>query len=299
MKPRVLAALLLSGGFSVCARGAGTLVGHWKFNEASGPTAFDSSANGFHGALAGSAAFVSGGIEGNAIAFSTPGGSFVDMGAIPFNGAPFSLSAWIKTTSSVHEIIAGRHVATIVQGYFLAINGGGSGGYGLPGKAYSYVSTFPGNEPISVTTVNDDQWHHLVMTHKPGGATTIFVDGRLEATRAPAYAPSGAAFMVGGLMNTAGGRISAYTGLADDVGLYEGVLTGAQICALFNNPGSPAPMTCDGDVNLDGVVNFTDLNLVLSAFGQSGACLQADADGDGQVNFTDLNIILSAFGSSC
>lgn len=297
MNRNVFAAAMMSAGLSVCAQGSGTLVGHWKFNEAGGLTAFDSSPNGFHGTLAGSAAFVSGGIEGNAISLSTAGGSYVDMGAIPFNGAPFSLSAWVKSTSTTHEIVAGRHVATVVQGYFLAINSGG--GYGLPGKAYSYVSTSPGNEPISTTTVNDDQWHHLVMTHRPGGPTTIFVDGKLEGARTPGYSASGAAFMVGGLMNTAGGRMSAYTGLADDVQLFDGALTGAQICALFSNPGSPPPVTCDGDLNLDGLVNFTDLNLVLSAFGQSGFCLQADADGDGQVNFTDLNIILSAFGSAC
>lgn len=56
---------------------------------------------------------------------------------------------------------------------------------------------------------------------------------------------------------------------------------------------------CDGDTNGDGVVNFTDLNTVLAAFGQSGAGLQADLNGDGVVNFNDLNEVLAAFGDSC
>jgi hypothetical protein len=47
------------------------------------------------------------------------------------------------------------------------------------------------------------------------------------------------------------------------------------------------------------VVNFTDLNAVLGAFGQSGADLPADLDGDGVVDFTDLNEVLSNFGISC
>jgi hypothetical protein len=56
---------------------------------------------------------------------------------------------------------------------------------------------------------------------------------------------------------------------------------------------------CPGDTNGDGVVNFTDLNAVLSAFGQSGAGLPADLNGDGVVNFADLNQVLSAFGTDC
>ncbi|MEA5486611.1 hypothetical protein [Pseudanabaena sp. CCNP1317] len=60
-----------------------------------------------------------------------------------------------------------------------------------------------------------------------------------------------------------------------------------------------ATTPCPGDTNGDGVVNFSDLNAVLSAFGQSGAGIPGDLNGDGVVNFSDLNIVLSEFGSSC
>ncbi len=59
-------------------------------------------------------------------------------------------------------------------------------------------------------------------------------------------------------------------------------------------------VVCDsipGDVNGDGLVNFADLNLVLSNFGQTGAGIPGDADGDGDVDFADLNIVLSNFGT--
>ncbi len=56
---------------------------------------------------------------------------------------------------------------------------------------------------------------------------------------------------------------------------------------------------CVGDTNGDNVVNFADLNAVLSAFGQTGMDLPADVNGDGTVNFGDLNIVLSAFGDEC
>ena len=56
---------------------------------------------------------------------------------------------------------------------------------------------------------------------------------------------------------------------------------------------------CPGDTNGDNVVNFADLNAVLSVFGQSGAGIPGDLNDDGVVNFSDLNIVLSEFGSTC
>ncbi|MGP1310360.1 MAG: dockerin type I domain-containing protein, partial [Phycisphaerales bacterium] len=62
----------------------------------------------------------------------------------------------------------------------------------------------------------------------------------------------------------------------------------------------PAP-DCEGDTNGDNVVNFADLNAVLSAFGETGATgfSGADVNADGVVNFADLNAVLSAFGTGC
>jgi hypothetical protein len=63
----------------------------------------------------------------------------------------------------------------------------------------------------------------------------------------------------------------------------------------------PAPdASVPGDLNGDGVVNFADLNLVLSNFGTSGApgMTAGDANGDGVVDFSDLNIVLSNFGAA-
>lgn len=61
--------------------------------------------------------------------------------------------------------------------------------------------------------------------------------------------------------------------------------------------GGVAP--CPGDANGDRIVNFADLNIVLSNFGQVGVGLPGDLNGDGTVNFADLNIVLSNFGLVC
>lgn len=56
---------------------------------------------------------------------------------------------------------------------------------------------------------------------------------------------------------------------------------------------------CPGDINGDRMVDFFDLNGVLSQYGQVGVGLTADVNGDGRVDFSDLNIVLSAFGQPC
>ncbi len=61
----------------------------------------------------------------------------------------------------------------------------------------------------------------------------------------------------------------------------------------------PAIAPCPGDTNGDRVINFADLNAVLSAFGAIGPGILADVNGDGRVNFADLNLILSNFGVVC
>ncbi len=52
-----------------------------------------------------------------------------------------------------------------------------------------------------------------------------------------------------------------------------------------------------GDINGDNLVDFADLNLLLSAYNQTGPGLDADLDGDEDVDFADLNILLGAYNS--
>jgi hypothetical protein len=74
---------------------------------------------------------------------------------------------------------------------------------------------------------------------------------------------------------------------------YCGAATSGNIIVMFT-------AGCPGDTNGDGVVNFTDLNAVLAAFGQNVAPgTGGDLNGDGVVNFTDLNAVLANFGDAC
>lgn len=54
---------------------------------------------------------------------------------------------------------------------------------------------------------------------------------------------------------------------------------------------------CAGDLNDDGAVDLTDLNIILGLFGTND--ITGDANGDGLTDLADLNIVLSGFGDLC
>lgn len=60
------------------------------------------------------------------------------------------------------------------------------------------------------------------------------------------------------------------------------------------------PCFTAGDVDGNRVVDFADLNLVLSGWGTSVTpWREGDADGDGDVDFDDINIVLAAWSMTC
>jgi len=55
---------------------------------------------------------------------------------------------------------------------------------------------------------------------------------------------------------------------------------------------------CEGDLNLDCSVSFSDLFTVISEFGCIG-CSFSDLNNDGMVSSIDITAILSLYGSDC
>lgn len=58
-------------------------------------------------------------------------------------------------------------------------------------------------------------------------------------------------------------------------------------------------LACEGDLNGDGLIDTTDLSLLLGVFGQSGIGINADLTGSGVVDTADLSILLGRFGTQC
>lgn len=69
--------------------------------------------------------------------------------------------------------------------------------------------------------------------------------------------------------------------------------------ARFTITLSTSGPECLGDLNLDGLVNASDLALFLSQFGDFCTACLADLNEDGIVNSSDLALMLTFFGSTC
>lgn len=247
LTPLAAATLLLSVSAADAA-----LVAHWAFDEAGGPTAFDS-VGGNHGALAGGAAFApGGGIFGGAINLNAATGDLVNMGNIfPFTSGSFSLQAWIKVEAGTTAALipVAKHQGGFFNGYFLAVNDVGDGlGGAAVNKAHFYDSG--PNSGASTTVVNDGEWHQLVGVYNTGaGRAEIHVDGNLESFAAlvPIIA-NPAAFLVGGVL-VGSNPAPNFTGLIDDVRVYDHALDETEVRALFAPPipvPEPATLTLFG-----------------------------------------------------
>lgn len=222
------------------------VIAQYHFDESGGTTAFDSAGT-FNGTLAATgASFVPGGISGNAISLDRATGGLVNMGtSFPgFNSGDFSLVSWVKTTdTSADAFVLSKHDAGTANGYILFNNT--SGGGGATGKATFYGSESTPLSPTSTTTVTDGQWHQIVGVYHTGGTHSVYVDGSpVEASTASNTIVSNtSAFIIGGLGERFANNTpeALYTGLIDEVQVYDQALTDTQIDFLFQNPAQVVP----------------------------------------------------------
>jgi hypothetical protein len=81
---------------------------------------------------------------------------------------------------------------------------------------------------------------------------------------------------------------------------------GAGLLVRYQGPGQPKsivppaawfrPASCAADLTGEGLVGFSDLSVLLQAWGACGAVCPEDLDGDGDVGFTDLAALLAIWG---
>jgi len=230
---------------------------HWTFDELSGTVANDS-VGAFDGQLSPSgAAFVPGGISGNAISLNRAANGFVSMGnVLNFTSQPFSVVAWLKTApgySISDSAIVSKHAANYQNGFWLMANtagGGGQTGKAIFGEGAAWASV------TSTSSVNDGNWHQIVATFNPNVSLNIYVDGAPSEASFPASGSlfaNNAAFLIGGV--NSGAPVGRMTGLIDEVQIYNHVLSANEVGFLFQNPAQVVPEP--GVMALIGIGGFT------------------------------------------
>ena len=237
-----LAAVVLLSGLGGSAIAG--LIGHWAFDEGAGTVAKDGSGGGHDGQLVDGPQWADG-LMGGALEFDGVKAR-VDIpywsGVTPGNG--MTMAAWVFPKDTSRACIIGQF-----EGYGMALM------TGLQLKSVIWGADWV----LSDVTIPENEWSHITMTwNVEGSERVIFLDGQPVGRRPDSSVPSvqnplGIGLWIG--WPDAWGDDS-FTGLIDDVRLYDLVLTEGQVAGLFNG-ASPTftkafePSPADGAVGVN------------------------------------------------
>jgi hypothetical protein len=163
----------------------------------------------------------------------------------------FTFSAWVKTTVSKGADDNSAFLGAVI---FWACNNRNNNHDAIPlaitgSKAAFTTRDHLGNVTTlhSNTSVNDGYYHLITVTRDQfSGDMKIYVDGNLEAHENGTTDPlngNNYNLAIGGYassIDNTGTNHASYAGLLDDLQIYSGVLTPAEVASLANNPGKTA-----------------------------------------------------------
>jgi hypothetical protein len=201
------------------------LVGWWKFDDGSGTTAHDSSGNGNDGTLGGSTLPV---WTNSALYFN--GSSYISAGTnnVPIT-YPISVSYWVNFTSGGGGAVVSRLLW-------------GSEADWRCDDADGFLNVGGGNiADVSFTnTIDDGTWHLVTETVVDNGNGTgtayIYLDGNAISSNASgtSYGPNvGTSTISIGVQSDYAS--TPFTGLMDDVRIYNRTLSDSEIQTLYSN----------------------------------------------------------------
>jgi hypothetical protein len=151
-----------------------------------------------------------------------------------FANTTFSVSGWIKTTSTSQLVVTKDYAAT-GSGWGITITALGNLQFGLKGTGGNIAATRD-----STVTVNDNQWHHFVAilttstTVQASNDGLIYIDGVFgqgARTSVTTYVSPTTALEIGRRRVNGG----YFNGLIDGIEIFDYALTTDQIATLYNN----------------------------------------------------------------
>jgi hypothetical protein len=229
------------------------LVAHWKFDEGSGDTAFDSSGNEYHATLVDNPVWVPGRLGG---AINLEGGGYGGILGLFYEGSGIpevSVCAWIRTSSA-----GAQFVASFDRNEYWRLAVGSTNSNVSAGQVGWHVITDAGQIDYgSDRLVDDGEWHHICGVYDSGTAT-IYIDGEPEpsVTQGNTWGSGNLRYGYIGknseatAENQAGPGGTPLSGDLDDLRIYDNALSGIEILAVMAGsdeyPYALAPEPADG-----------------------------------------------------
>ncbi len=210
------------------------LVGYWDLDENTGTTANDNSGNGNSGTFSAAAPTWVAGVScksGNCLSFNGASNYVTAGNGSSLNvGSSFSLSAWIKTSSTALAYIIAKRNTDLDASIAYNLNIAATSGFGQ-----FYVSNGTTNVSVSGTSnLADGTFHHLVGVFESGVAARIYIDGSLQnsaATTITSVNVNAAPFTMAVKSDLASGFLS---GSIDEVRVYSRALSASEVTTLYN-----------------------------------------------------------------
>ena len=262
--------------------GSGGCMAHWQFDEGTGQTAADSSANGNDATLGST-----GGTDTNDPAWSCVTGGY----GLDFDGVDnyanvggsssansltndMTVAAWIKADDVTGLRRFAGHART---------NSADGWAFGINGNALRFT-TYSVKDYDSVTaTVSAGTWYHVAAVMDTSNDVTFYVDGAVKDTithTTPGTASSDDDFYIGSATSSGSTTLSAlFDGQIEDLRIYDRTLTGGEISALATTAPTACPTSAVGHWTMDEGTGQTAADSSGNANdGQLGSTTGVDAD---------------------
>lgn len=215
------------------------LVGHWKFDEATGMIVYDSSGNSNHGSIITGTSSINrvAGKVGDAINFD--GGDdyveLVNLSALNFGTSSFSYGAWVKAAavgpSPNNRVISKRNgTGPSNIGYDLAV--------GPTEGLRAELSDGSGEAIVELgSSINLNQWYFVMaVVDKSTNQFQLFIDGKQVSSVINNEGSLSNSFpLTFSRISTGAGGGEYFNGLIDDIRIYNRALSAAEVKSLYES----------------------------------------------------------------
>jgi hypothetical protein len=210
------------------------LVGYWPLDEGSGTVARDLSGNANHGNFDLAPAWTTGKF-GGAVDFSAANSAILvpSSPTIGLKGA-MSVALWINVkafpAAGALSAVLSRNDGSGMRGYTVRVRPDGTLEFHVSGDCTTEnAATTTAQNAIDAAT-----WVHVVGVYVPGTAIRLYVNGALQG-QATGGVPAAQCDNQRPLaLGRRPSRAESFTGMIDDVRLYDRSLTDADVLALYN-----------------------------------------------------------------
>ncbi len=221
------------------------LVGYWPLDDSSGSTATDTSGNGHNGTLQNGATWVSGKI-GAALSFNGSN-TTVDINSNVINtSTSFTVAAWVSLAdvSSWHTAVSqdGNNVSGFYLQYTSPDAGTDGGKFAFALISADATSGTSGRATSKFTPVAN-VWYHIIGVYDAANKQSkLYVNGVLQSTQTISSAWNATSETVIGRAKWSGAPVDYWSGLIDDVRIYNLAFADADASSLYQAAPALSPI---------------------------------------------------------